>query len=153
MPTQTDAPMRVLLDTNIFISYLLSINSNRVVAKIVKAAVTGDYQLLIIEELLIEIIHTVQNKPDLQARIPLDALEELITILRTLAETIPMLEAKIPSLTRDPKDDYLLAYALVGAADYLVTDDKDLLVLKRVADVIIISIHDFWVLLKSEPSA
>jgi len=145
--------MRVLLDTNIFISYLLSINSNRVVAKIVKAAVTGDYQLLIIEELLIEIIRTVQNKPDLQARIPLEVLEQLITILRTLAETIPTIEAKIPSLTRDPKDDYLLAYALVGGADYLVTDDKDLLVLKRVADVIIISIHDFWVLLKSEPSA
>ncbi len=31
---------------------------------------------------------------------------------------------------RDLKDDYLLAYALVGEADYLVTGDKDLLELQ-----------------------
>lgn len=32
-------------------------------------------------------------------------------------------------ITRDAKDDYLLACALLGRANYLVTGDKDLLTL------------------------
>jgi predicted nucleic acid-binding protein len=43
---------------------------------------------------------------------------------------VPRVESPIPAVTRDPKDDYLLAYALVGEADYLVTGDEDLLVLE-----------------------
>ena len=35
------------------------------------------------------------------------------------------------NLRQHPKDDYLPAYALVGQADYLVTGDKDLLVLQE----------------------
>ena len=35
-----------------------------------------------------------------------------------------------PRICRDPNDDYLLALAAAGAADYLVTRDEDLLVLQ-----------------------
>ena len=45
------------------------------------------------------------------------------------AEIAPRIEAPIPAVTRDPEDDYLIAYALVGRADYLVSGDKDLLVM------------------------
>ena len=45
----------------------------------------------------------------------------------------------MPSVTRDRKDDYLLAYAVVGRADYLVTGDRDLLVLGEVEGVRIVS--------------
>jgi len=41
-----------------------------------------------------------------------------------------------PTCTRD---DYLVAYALVGGADYLVTGDADLLVLARVGEVKIVT--------------
>jgi putative PIN family toxin of toxin-antitoxin system len=34
-------------------------------------------------------------------------------------------------IVRDPKDQHILECALTGAADYLVTGDKDLLVLKE----------------------
>ena len=36
----------------------------------------------------------------------------------------------IPSVSRDPDDDKFLACARSAAADYLVTEDKDLLVLE-----------------------
>lgn len=36
-----------------------------------------------------------------------------------------------PAVTRDPKDGYPLAYAAVGAADYLVTGAADLLLLEE----------------------
>ena len=50
--------------------------------------------------------------------------------LNTYAERVGKIEEPIPTITRDVKDDYLLAYALVGRADYLVTGDKDLLILR-----------------------
>lgn len=42
---------------------------------------------------------------------------------------MPRIESPIPAVTRDPKDDYLLSYAPVGGADYIVTGDEDLLAL------------------------
>lgn len=54
---------------------------------------------------------------------------------------------QIPRITRDLKDDYLLAYAVVGEADYLVTGDKDLLVLEKIGEVAIVSPADFAKLL------
>jgi len=39
-----------------------------------------------------------------------------------------------PAITRDRSDDYLLAYALVGQADYLVTGDRGLLVRGKYPD-------------------
>ncbi|MFN2244074.1 MAG: putative toxin-antitoxin system toxin component, PIN family, partial [Anaerolineae bacterium] len=45
--------------------------------------------------------------------------------------------------TRDPKDDKFVACALVGDANYLITEDKDLLVLQVVRDVRIMTPYDF----------
>jgi hypothetical protein len=44
----------------------------------------------------------------------------------------------IEPVTRDPDDDYILATAFAGNADYLVTLDKDLLVLKACKGIKII---------------
>lgn len=63
---------------------------------------------------------------------------------------ISPIEESIPAVTRDPKDDYLLAYALVGKADYLVTGDKDLLVLQaEIPDFEIVSPRQFSEILSS----
>ncbi len=45
---------------------------------------------------------------------------------------------------RDPDDDVVLATALAGQADYIVTGDDDLLSLKRHQRILIISPRDFW---------
>jgi uncharacterized protein len=60
-------------------------------------------------------------------------------VLLAVGEVIQPIEQSIPAVTRDRKDDYLLAYAVVGAADYLVTGDEDLLVLKHVGRLRIVS--------------
>lgn len=60
-------------------------------------------------------------------------------ILLAVAEMIPSIEQGIPAVSRDRKDDYLLAYAVVGAADFLETGDDDLLVLKKVGNLRIVS--------------
>ena len=64
-------------------------------------------------------------------------------ILRAVGEPIPRITQPIPALTRDPKDDYLIAYALVGGADFLVTGDADLLVLKQIDSLKIVTAREF----------
>ncbi len=44
----------------------------------------------------------------------------------------------IEPITRDPDDDYILAAAVAGNADYIVTLDEDLLVLKEYKGIKII---------------
>lgn len=48
-----------------------------------------------------------------------------------------------PHLSRDPKDNYLLALALRSDADYLITGDDDLLVLKQIGNAKIVTMSDF----------
>jgi uncharacterized protein len=134
--------MRVLLDTNILISYLLS-PKNSLVATIVEAGILGEFELLLPEDLLDELVAKVTTKNYLADRILPEEMRELVGILGEVCVTIPGITFRIPAVTRDPKDDYLLAYALVGQADYLVTGDKDLLVLGQVEDTKIVTARDF----------
>ena len=51
------------------------------------------------------------------------------------------------ALSSDPRDNYLLAMAIAGSADFLVTGDKrDLLVLKLYEGTKIITVRDLLVL-------
>lgn len=49
----------------------------------------------------------------------------------------------IEKICRDPFDDYILAAAREGGADYLVTDDEDLLIIKNYGNVRIVSTSAF----------
>ncbi|MBI4759208.1 MAG: putative toxin-antitoxin system toxin component, PIN family, partial [Chloroflexi bacterium] len=51
---------------------------------------------------------------------------------------------------RDPKDDIFVATALAGQVDYLVSEDKDLLVLGSTTGVPIIDTQTFIELLESK---
>ncbi len=123
--------MRVLIDTNVFISYLLSGHSNSPIHTIFAAWSDGKFTLLVSGELLDEILVTVKRKPRLARRISPTIVEAFVEELQSLGENIPRIESPIPAVTRDPKDDYLLADAFVGNTDYLVTGDKDLLALRN----------------------
>jgi predicted nucleic acid-binding protein len=56
------------------------------------------------------------------------------------------------ALSSDPRDNYLLAMAIAGSADFLVTGDKrDLLVLKLYEGTKIITVRDLLVLHRRMP--
>lgn len=136
--------MRVLLDTNILISYLLNPRRESAATQIIRLGVLGKFVQLFPEELLEELARKAAQKKYLAERLTTPELEELVDILSRESEIIPKITEEIPAVSRDPKDDYLLAYALVGQADYLVTGDKDLLVLERVGTVTIVTPRQFW---------
>jgi len=135
--------MRALLDANIFISFLLMPNRESPIVKIVSAGIRGKYTLLLNAKLLEEFSQRVLSKPYLSARISPAELQRLVEILFSVGEVIPEIKSPIPAVTRDLKDDYLLAYAIVGQADFLVSGDQDLLVLKKVKNCQMISPREF----------
>ena len=122
--------MRVLVDTNVLISILLKPSEGGPVRALFHAFVAGRFTLLLPEWLIDELTNSVQTNPRLAKRISITQLNRFTALLRAAAEQIAEIETPIPVVSRDPDDDYVLAYALVGNADYLVTGDKDLLALE-----------------------
>lgn len=84
----------------------------------------------------------VTRYPKIRARLKPVLAGRLINNLRELAT---MVEALPPvDVSEDPCDNYLLAIAAGGRADYLVSGDKShLLALKNHAGTKIVSVRDF----------
>jgi putative PIN family toxin of toxin-antitoxin system len=139
--------MRILLDANLFISFLLRPRADSASSRVVRAGLKGEYRLLLPQQLLDEFVTRAGHKPYLAARIQPEHILSLVETLKTVSHSIPQITQPIPALTRDPKDDYLIAYALVGGAEYLVTGDADLLSLGQVDRVKILTARDFLTLL------
>lgn len=66
--------------------------------------------------------------------------QEVLTQL-ALAQIVEPEE--VPAVSRDPKDDIFLACAKAAEAQYIVTEDKDLLVLNPYNGIQIINALDF----------
>jgi len=47
-------------------------------------------------------------------------------------------------ISRDHDDDHILAAALYGQVDCIVTGDKDLLILRNIENIPILPPADFW---------
>ena len=136
--------MRILLDSNLLISFLLKPQADSAVVQVISAVVAGRCELLLPRELIDEVRQVAQSRKHLRTRISLDDFDELLDLLSPQAVAAPPIPGELPALTRDPKDDYLLACAVIGQADYLITGDADLLVLDEVEGVKIVSARQFW---------
>ena len=139
--------MRALVDANVFLSFLLHPRRETAASELVRAALAGRFQLLVPEGLLEEIEVIAPTKPYLADRIPSASLRALFDLLRAEGEMVPPLTRPIPPVTRDRKDDYLIAHAIAGAADVLVSGDQDLLTLGRIDTLQILSPKDFLAML------
>ena len=131
--------MRVVIDTNILVSALAFPDS--VPADVLRHWREGRYTLLASEELLNE-IRRVTRYPKLRQRLSPPVVGALVNEIRDLAEHIP--EASLVDASSDPFDNFLLALAQTGAADFLVTGDKEgLLVLKNFGRTRIVTARQF----------
>lgn len=131
--------MRVVLDTNILISALLIQVGHP--AAIYRAWQEGAFALVVCAEQLDELRATLR-KPTIAARIKPYNAGRLVNQLKDLAEIV----GPLPLVERspDPTDDFLLALSEAGKADYLVTGDKNgLLLLVRHKTTRILSASEF----------
>jgi putative PIN family toxin of toxin-antitoxin system len=81
-------------------------------------------------------------------RVPPDTIQELDTFLRGQAILVSAAPA-LPIKIRDPADRVVLAEAIAGKADVLVTGDRDLLDIAARAPIPILSPRGFWDLLRN----
>ncbi len=139
--------MRVIFDANILIRYLLNRSGYSLIRRIVTAAGLGEFDLLVPEELLVEVVDNCA-KGKLAKKIKAAEVTAFMGFLRQVGEQLPAIPPPLPVYTRDRKDDYLIAQALANRADYLVSADNDLLVLGQVETVQIISPGAFSALLR-----
>ena len=142
--------MRVLLDTNVYLSYLLAPDTERVITSVVTACFTQDaIDLLAPPEQVEELVRRAATKRYFQTRIPRAALGRFADQLRVLHSLAPLPE-EVPAYSRDPNDDYLVAYGVVNEVDWLVTGDADLLVLAQVGRLAIVTPARFLRLLREQ---
>ena len=131
--------MRLVVDTNILVSALLAGTS--LPAHLVVLWREGRFDLLTSAEQLDELAR-VTRYPKIRERLSPALAGRLVNELREIAVTITDLPAV--TVCDDPYDNYLLAMAAAGGADFLVTGDKhDLLGLKLFEGTKIIKVRDF----------
>jgi len=70
-------------------------------------------------------------------------ISEILGIVSEAASEILHKLSPIPNICRDPNDDMIIACAIDAAADYIVTGDEDLLILKKYKDIVIINPRNF----------
>lgn len=117
--------MRVVLDSNVFISGLMIPQS--IPGRIVAAWRSGQFDLILSEPILSE-ISRVLSYPKISRRIRWDEekIARYISLLRFEADIVNIdgISADVP---KDPNDATILATLIASKADCLVSGDDDLL--------------------------
>lgn len=133
-------PVRVLLDTNVLVAAFTTRGLCRDVLQIVLA----EHQFLVGEMVLRELERVLEDK----LRMPTRQAKEVIAFVSEYAEIVaPVAPATWPE--RDPDDQWVVAAALDGTADILVTGDKDLLDADHGTTLRIVSPRGLWELLRN----
>ncbi|MDH4136454.1 MAG: putative toxin-antitoxin system toxin component, PIN family [Anaerolineae bacterium] len=131
--------MRVVIDTNLLVTYLIS-HRDPMATIIDDHLAQGDFAMLSSPELLAELDRAL-SYPRLQKFYDKDTRLRFVALIAQLAE-MQNLPGEIPAISRDPDDDKFIACAIAGRADFLVSGDQDLLTLERVGDVRIITARE-----------
>jgi uncharacterized protein len=127
---------RIVIDTNLWISFLLT----RDFIKLDRLMSSDRTTLLMSQELLEEIVE-VAERPKFRKYFDLSELTVLLVNLKLKAELIQVISQV--NICRDDKDNFLLSLAVDGAATHVLTGDKDLLVLHPFGEVQILTIADY----------
>jgi len=132
----------VVIDTNVLLSALHSDGGPP--AEIVDGWQLGRFRLATSNEQIKE-FKRAANYTKLRALLPRRVVGRVVNQLRQADVLLERLRRAGDS--PDPGDDYLLAMAAAAGANYLVTSDKALLALKRVATTRIVSARRFAAIL------
>lgn len=136
---------RVVIDTQVFLRAAISRQS--LIGKII-FDLNDRYQIVFSVETKAELAD-VLSRPKVRAKFVhlTDEVAQTVLAIFDSAEQV-VLPASVEAVSRDPKDDIFLACAVVGNAQYLVTEDNDLLVLIKYQDVEIINVPQFFQIIR-----
>lgn len=115
--------MRAVIDNCVWISALMARSDTTAPARLLRKIQSGHITAVVSEQSLDELANSLAY-PRVQKRIGENG-EVFIASLRNYGELAPDIESPM-AVTRDPKDDYLVALAAAQGA-LIISSDKDLL--------------------------
>ena len=132
---------KVILDTNLWISFLIT----KSLSEIDELIQDRKIKLLFSNELIEEFL-TVAKRPKFTKYFTNEDLKEILRLFDYYGKLIKV-KTKI-SESRDKKDNFLLSLAVDGKADFLITGDSDLLILKKIKKTEIVTWSNFLIDIK-----
>ena len=133
--------MKVVLDTNIFISGIFWRGSSN---KVILNWREGRFTLVTSLKVVSEIIKVLK---DFKIKLSDDMIKEWVDLIVRNSIIVEPKE-KILAVKDDPKDDIFIETAVAGDVDYIVSQDNHLLKLKEFRGIKIITPEEFNELLK-----
>jgi putative PIN family toxin of toxin-antitoxin system len=127
--------MKVCLDSNVLVSAF----ATRGLAADALRVVLAEHELLVPRVVLDEVDRVLRDKFQLPP--PVLALARQVLESQTI---VPRPAAILPVSVRDPDDAWVLASAVAGGADLLVTGDADLLSAAPQSPIPILTPRAFW---------
>ena len=130
------APEKIVFDTDVLVAAFLS---EGVCSKLLLRARKKEYDLILSPDIIAEFEGVLLRKFSLSQ-------SELSDVRNLLSEAISEMCSEfdpIDPTSRDPDDDKILACASASRADYLVTGDEDLVVIKEYRGTKIVAPRDF----------
>jgi|ERR1017187_1871707 putative PIN family toxin of toxin-antitoxin system len=126
--------MRVVLDTNIYISAFRSGGKPKSAFEL---AILGAYTLVVSEAILMEIERVLRTKFGWPRSILGPTLERVAARAELVSPKVPITDCV------DPDDNRILEAAVEGRVDFIVSGDKHLLRIKTFRGIDILTVSDF----------
>jgi putative PIN family toxin of toxin-antitoxin system len=127
---------RIIIDTNLWISFLITKNFTKL-----DEIIFSKKCVLVFSKELLEEFLTVAKRPKFRRFFSSSDIEEILETIQEYAEFIEVTSKT--EVCKDPKDNFLLSLSMDGSADFLLTGDNDLLMLTKFRKTEIITISDF----------
>lgn len=136
--------MLIVLDTSVIIAFLLSTGKN-FVREIIRQAKNGKIKLIASKETINELKKTlayqsIKRLPNYTSHL----VASFVAWYQYNVVYYSLEDKKIFKELRDVKDNIFLQLALVSKAKYLITGDKDLLVINKIKLTKIITTEEFF---------
>lgn len=102
---------------------------------------SGDIRLIYNEELLNELL-AVMGRPKMKTFFGEKEIQKLLAQLKIFS-AFSVVKTKVVAC-RDPKEDFFLSLAKQSRADFIVTNNKDLLMLEKFGETKIVTLNEFY---------
>jgi putative PIN family toxin of toxin-antitoxin system len=120
------------------------------VHRLLERANEGSLTLLWADTVADEAARTAAATSEFRRSIGQERLRNVLALLQSLSEPTTTVCGQYPLTCRDPGDDFIVAHALAGRADIVVTPDRDLLALGDFAGVLFVKPGAALALLRAE---
>jgi len=133
--------MKIILDANAVIAAF----ATRGLCEAIFEVCLNKHEIVLSEDLLDEILRNLHYK----IKLPKNLTDQVASLLRGFAifvDPVPLSS----DACRDPDDIKILGLAVASEADYIISGDKDLQVLKRFQGIPVLSPRAFYEILQGE---